>query len=54
MYDLIDYTALMEIVKQYFTLFIDSGFVKGLLVGASLELLGYGIFKAVGLININY
>lgn len=54
MYDLIDYTAFAEILKQYFTAFIDLGFVKGLLVGASLELLGYGIFKAVSLININY
>ena len=54
MYDLIDYTALAEIVKQYFMVFIDSGFVKGLLVGASLELLGYGIFKAASLLNINY
>lgn len=54
MYDLIDYTALVEIVEQLFTVFINSGFTKGLLVGASLELLGYGIFKAVSLININY
>lgn len=54
MYDLIDNTALAEIVKQYFTMFINSGFTKGLLLGAILEFLGYGIFKAVSLININY
>lgn len=54
MYDLIDYTALAEIVQQFFKFFIDSGFTKGLLLGASLELLGYGIFKAASLLNINY
>ena len=54
MYDLIDYTALVEIVKQFFMAFINLGFTKGLILGASLELLGYGIFKAVSLLNINY
>lgn len=52
MHDLIDYAALAAMVKEYFGLFLDSAFSGGLLVGATLEILGYGIFKAVSLLNM--
>ena len=52
MESLIDIAVLTAYVKQYLTDWLTSPFSYGLLLGAALEILGYGIFKAVSLLNI--
>lgn len=54
MIDLVDYTVIISIFEQLFKAFSKNSFAGGLMIGASLELLGYGIFKAVSLLNIKY
>lgn len=54
MENLIDSDFLLMLVEQYLMEWIKSPFPFGLLLGASLELFGYGIFKAVSLLNIKY
>lgn len=54
MNDLIDYARIIELFEQLVKALSVSAIVGGLMVGASLELLGYGIFKAVSLLNIKY
>ena len=49
---LIDYAVLTAYTEQYLTEWLTSPFAYGLLIGAVLEILGYGIFKAVSLLNI--
>ena len=49
---LIDSAVLTAYTQQYLTDWISSPFSYGLLIGAVLEILGYGIFKAVSLLNI--
>lgn len=51
---LIDLDMVSTLVGQYLMEWVKSPFPFGLLLGASLEMLGYGIFKAVSLINIKY
>jgi hypothetical protein len=51
---LIDSDFLLTLVGQYLLEWIKNPFPYGLLLGASLELFGYGIFKAVSLLNIKY
>lgn len=51
---LIDLDMVSTLVEQYLMEWVKSPFPFGLLLGASLEMLGYGIFKAVSLINIKY
>lgn len=52
MESLLDFAVLSVYVKQYLNDWLSSPFSYGLLIGAVLEILGYGIFKAVSLINI--
>lgn len=54
MESLVDYTIITTIFGQLFQAFSKNAFAGGLMIGASLELLGYGIFKAVSLLNIKY
>lgn len=54
MENLVDYTVIIAIFEQLFEAFSKNAFAGGLMIGASLELLGYGIFKAVSLLNIKY
>lgn len=49
----IDYELLSECVLVYLKDWIASPFSFGLLLGTVLEILGYGIFKASSLLNIN-
>lgn len=51
--NLIDYEILSEYVQTFLKDWIASPFSFGLLLGTVLEILGYGIFKAVSLLNIN-
>lgn len=52
MESLVDMTVLTAYIEQYLTEWLSSPFSYGLLLGAVLEILGYGIFKAVSLLNI--
>lgn len=52
MKDLIDAAVLAAYTQQYLTDWLTSPFSFGLFLGAVLEILGYGIFKAVSLLNI--
>ncbi len=54
MYDLIDSALLAEMISQYFDTLFEMPFSRGMILGAGLELIGYGIFKAVSLMNIKY
>ncbi len=54
MYDLIDSALLAEMISQYFDTLFEIPFSRGMIIGAGLELIGYGIFKAVSLMNIKY
>lgn len=49
---MIDYAVLSAYTEQYLMEWLASPFSYGLLMGAVLEVLGYGIFKAVSLLNI--
>ena len=49
---MIDYAVLTAYTEQYLMEWLSSPFSYGLLMGAVLEILGYGIFKAVSLLNI--
>lgn len=49
---MIDYAVLAAYTEQYLTAWLTSPFSFGLFLGAVLEILGYGIFKAVSLLNI--
>lgn len=51
--NLIDYETLSGYVYDYLMSWLSSPFSFGLLLGTVLEFLGYGIFKAVSLLNIN-
>ena len=51
--NLIDYEILSEYVQTFLKDWIAIPFSFGLLLGTVLEILGYGIFKAVSLLNIN-
>lgn len=52
MQNLIDISLLTTYTEEYLTSWLVSPFSFGLLLGAVLEILGYGIFKAVSLLNI--
>lgn len=45
-----DYTG---IIQEYLTVFLSSAFWYGMLVTTLLSFIGYGVFKAFALININ-
>lgn len=51
---LVNSDFITELLKEYLPSLIGICFPSGLLLGAGLELFGYGIFKAVSLINIKY
>lgn len=50
--ELLDIQEILQRAGEYVTAFARSGFSAGLILGAILELLGYGIFKAASLLNI--
>lgn len=52
MENLLDIAVLSAYVEQYLTDWLTMPFSFGLFLGGVLEILGYGIFKAVNLINI--
>lgn len=43
---------LTKYLSEYLAIYISTGFVFGLFMGTVLELLGYGVFKAMSLLNI--
>lgn len=51
---LINLDTVSTLVKQYLMEWIGYPFLCGLGLGAALEMFGYGIFKAVSLLNIKY
>jgi hypothetical protein len=50
--DFLNIGEILQCAGEYVFAFVKSGFSAGLILGAVLELLGYGIFKAVSLLNI--
>lgn len=50
--ELVDYDLLAGAVRSFLVDWVAAPFPFGLLLGAALEILGYGIFKAVSLLNI--
>ena len=50
--ELLNITEILQRAGEYVSAFAESGFSAGLILGVVLELLGYGIFKAVSLLNI--
>lgn len=51
---LINLDLVSTLVEQYLMEWIKYPFLCGLGLGAAIEMLGYGIFKAVSLLNIKY
>lgn len=49
---IIDFTKIYTQMGVYLVNFISGGFSSGLLLGTALEFLGYGVFKALSLLNI--
>lgn len=49
---IIDFVKIYEQMGVYLRNFIAGGFSSGLLLGTALEFLGYGVFKALSLLNI--
>lgn len=43
---------LTEYLSKYLATYISTGLVFGLFMGTVLEFLGYGVFKALSLLNI--
>lgn len=50
--ELLNIEEILQRAGEYVSAFAKSGLSAGLILGAVLELLGYGIFKAVSLLNI--
>lgn len=48
----IDFAGIYGQMGEYLKNFITGGFSSGLLLGTVLEFLGYGVFKAMSLLNI--
>ena len=51
---LVNVDLIIDLLKEYLSGLVGVCFPFSLLLGAGLELFGYGIFKAVSLINIKY
>lgn len=49
---ILDFDMIYRIMGTYLGQFIGGGFSAGLLIGTALEFLGYGVFKALSLLNI--
>lgn len=49
---IIDFKEVYAQMGSYLLIFISAGFSAGLLLGTALEFLGYGVFKAMSLLNI--
>lgn len=49
---ILDFVKIYEQMGKYLAIFIAGGFSAGLLLGTALEFLGYGVFKAMSLLNI--
>ncbi len=49
---IINFVDIYEQMGKYLAIFIAGGFSGGLLLGTALEFLGYGVFKAMSLLNI--
>lgn len=49
---ILDFLKIYEQMGKYLAIFISGGFSSGLLLGTVLEFLGYGVFKAMSLLNI--
>lgn len=49
---IINFVEIYEQMGVYLKNFITGGFSSGLLLGTVLEFLGYGVFKAMSLLNI--
>lgn len=50
--ELLNIEEILQRASEYVVAFAESGLSAGLILGAVLELLGYGIFKAASLLNI--
>lgn len=49
---IINFVEIYGQMGKYLAIFISGGFSAGLLLGTALEFLGYGVFKAMSLLNI--
>lgn len=49
---IINFIEIYEQMGVYLKNFLEGGFSFGLLLGTVLEFLGYGVFKAISLLNI--
>lgn len=49
---IIDFVKIYEQMGKYLVIFIAGGFSAGLMLGTVLEFIGYGVFKAMSLLNI--
>lgn len=50
--DMVTNVEFTDILSEYLLLIIGTGFVSGLFMGTVLEFIGYGVFKAMSLLNI--
>lgn len=49
---ILDFVKIYGQMGKYLAIFISGGFTAGLLLGTAMEFLGYGVFKAMSLLNI--
>lgn len=49
---ILDYELIYALMGEHLINFIACGLVGGLFLGTALEFIGYGVFKALSLLNI--